>query len=163
MEHVIRGDVEKNTKGAWKATGVHSKEAIKSGNARFFGEKEYINNTKFYKSKVEVYSQSLADEQLAQKAIAESKNKTSDIPDEKIGWKKKKEVSTFFPDSWDAAKIKSKILEAAENGTETRIDKYGNLHEIGYTNDGIPLEFAVENNPPSVFANFNSKQWTLKN
>ncbi len=165
MKHVLKGDVKKGLDGKWKATGGHFLSKETKG-IRIIGQREYFPkpHSDFYKAKIEVYSHKLADEQLAQKAVAEAKRKTFNIPDDKIGWKKKEKTSTMFPDSWDDAKIRMKIREAAENGLVKVSDPLDARRTAwrGYTNDNIPLQFAgfeVEGATPSVYANFDISTW----
>jgi hypothetical protein len=71
-------------------------------------------------------------------------------------WTTKGNATTLYPNSWDANTIELKISEAWKNGVNELPSKSteGQTVLIGYTNDGIPIQFAVENPPPSVFANF---------
>jgi len=67
----------------------------------------------------------------------------------------------MYPDSWTKADIELKISQAWENGVRKVVDPEDSRRFAwrGYTNDGIPLQFAIENQPSSVFANFEISTW----
>jgi len=54
-----------------------------------------------------------------------------------------------------------KISQAWENGIKKVSDPLDPRKTAwrGFTDDGIPLQFSVENAPPSVYANFDISSW----
>jgi len=70
-------------------------------------------------------------------------------------------LSAMFTDSWTEADIELKISQAWENGIKKVSDPLDPRKTAwrGFTDDGIPLQFSVENAPPSVYANFDISSW----
>ena len=158
IKHIMGGDVNKIPhKGTpnINVTGVHSNKALKKletlfgkGNVKITKQLPTPENYPrgFYDAEIKVFDKELY---KTQRKIKDPR------PDSELGWKKKS--STMFPNGWSELKIRQAILEAAENQVLKK-DKYGNPVKVGYTKEGIPLEFRVDNSPPSVFPNFDFKK-----
>lgn len=59
---------------------------------------------------------------------------------EELGqWYKKKDIHTFFPQSWDSKKIQQVVSEAAQN-----IIEFDRQWFHGITKDGIEIEFYID-------------------
>jgi len=152
MNHILNGDFKKEilSNGGFrfgKVTGIHS-TLYKTDKIRITKIPGSEKSGGFYEAKIEVFDEDLY----------EIQKNSSSIDDINKGWKKKKTNSSMFPDYWSEEEIKKAIVEAYDNngrGIITRIDDRNKPHKIGYTKDGIPIEFYLDNYPNSAFPNFN--------
>jgi hypothetical protein len=171
-KHIYKGDV-----GASGGRGVHVESAIDNITTRLKPGKtleDYSLTPEGFRVGVELemFNKAAYDQHLD--AIKNWASKKPRTPDEKFifggkefdqnpnnwnmdqYWIAKDNATTLYPSTWDANTIELKISEAWKNGVNELPSKSteGQTVLIGYTNDGIPIQFAVENTPPSVFANF---------
>ena len=170
IKHIMRGDVNKKGEG----TGVHSLKALDGRNARLKPKTTLPSQNKYgFRERVQVQ---IWDENRFNRTSSEFESWKKNLKREgkdwtkenfrfgkntkDFGWTNKKETSTMFPNGWSELKIRQAILEAAENAKKVTdpMDPKKKATR-GFTKEGIPLEFRVDNSPPSVFPNFDIKSW----
>ena len=177
LEHIYKGDV-----GASGGRGAHVESAIDNITTRIKPGKtlaDYSLTPEGFRVGVELemFNKAAYDQHLD--AIKNWASKKPRTPDEKFifggkefdqnpnnwnmdqYWIAKDNATTLYPSTWDANTIELKISEAWKNGVKEVSDPLDSSKKAlrGLTDEGIPLQFSIENLPPSVFANFNIATW----
>jgi hypothetical protein len=142
-KHVFEGDVKVTGINAagdpiYKITGVHSSSAFTDGTTRIKPNTDIEDlGNGYYKAKVE-------------------KQIDGFVNAEGTSWKVKSEKSTFFPDSWDAAKIQKEVTVALSNKVKQADLSDGRTFFKGIMSDGTSLAIYEENGIiTTVFPSFN--------